>query len=124
MAWHYGDVVMVGLDPAKGHEQMKRRPAIVVSNDEFNRHCTLTLVVPVSHGRGDFELHVPISPTRTATGSVIDGFAQVEQIRALDLDARDAQLLGHLSADDMNTVTSMLLGCLISDDTMIVSAGY
>lgn len=34
---HYGDVLMVDLDPSKGHEQRKRRPVVVVSNDAFNR---------------------------------------------------------------------------------------
>ena len=59
---HYGDVLMVDLDPSKGHEQRKRRPVVVVSNDAFNRNCTLTVVAAISHGRGDFELHIPFSP--------------------------------------------------------------
>lgn len=58
---HYGDVLMVDLDPSKGHEQRKRRPVVVVSNDAFNRNCTLTVVAAISHGRGDFELHIPFS---------------------------------------------------------------
>lgn len=41
---HYGDVLMVDLDPSKGHEQRKRRPVVVVSNDAFNRNCTLAVV--------------------------------------------------------------------------------
>lgn len=124
MAWHYGDVVMVGLDPSVGHEQMKRRPAVIVSNDEFNRNCTTTLLVPISHGRGDFELHVPITPTQAHTGTIIDGYAQVEHIRALDLVARDAYVLGHLSEHDMDAITSMLLGCLVGPDTMILPTTY
>ena len=59
---HYGDVLMVDLDPSKGHEQRKRRPVVVVSNDAFNRNCTLTVVAAISHGRGDFELHIPLFP--------------------------------------------------------------
>lgn len=87
---HYGDVLMVDLDPSKGHEQRKRRPVVVVSNDAFNRNCTLTVVAAISHGRGDFELHIPFSPVPASDVSnggsgVADGFVQLEQIRALDL---------------------------------------
>lgn len=31
--YRYGDVVWVNLDPSAGHEQGKRRPVVVVSND-------------------------------------------------------------------------------------------
>ncbi|MEE1296425.1 MAG: type II toxin-antitoxin system PemK/MazF family toxin [Bifidobacterium sp.] len=124
MTWHYGDVVMVGLDPTLGHEQKKRRPGVVVSSDEFNRHCTTTIVVPVSHGRGDFELHVPLTPTRLDDGSVLDGHAQVEHVRAMDLTACDAQLLGRLGEGDLEHITDMLLGCLVGPDTLIVPSGY
>ena len=94
---HYGDVLMVDLDPSKGHEQRKRRPVVVVSNDAFNRNCTLTVVAAISHGRGDFELHIPFSP----------------------VPASDVKI-GSLRQKDMDTVTSMLLGCFIQPDMMVL----
>ncbi|AEK29483.1 PemK-like protein [Bifidobacterium animalis subsp. lactis CNCM I-2494] len=122
---HYGDVLMVDLDPSKGHEQRKRRPVVVVSNDAFNRNCTLTVVAAISHGRGDFELHIPFSPVPASDVSnggsgVADGFVQLEQIRALDLSARNAVKIGSLRQKDMDTVTSMLLGCFIQPDMMVL----
>ncbi len=122
---HYGDVLMVDLDPSKGHEQRKRRPVVVVSNDAFNRNCTLTVVAAISHGRGDFELHIPFSPVPASDVSnggsgVVDGFVQLEQIRALDLSARNAVKIGSLRQKDMDTVTSMLLGCFIQPDMMVL----
>ena len=33
-----GDYIAVTFDPQSGHEQKGRRPALVVSNDLFNRH--------------------------------------------------------------------------------------
>ena len=109
----------------KGHEQRKRRPVVVVSNDAFNRNCTLTVVAAISHGRGDFELHIPFSPVPASDVSnggsgVADGFVQLEQIRALDLSARNAVKIGSLRQKDMDTVTSMLLGCFIQPDMMVL----
>lgn len=123
--WRYGDVVMVDLNPAKGHEQIKRRPAVVVSNDEFNRNCSVTVVAAISHGRGDFELHIPFTPiiADDANGQV-DGYVQVEQLRALDLTARDAVRIGRLMDTDMDRITSLLLGCFIQPNMMVLPTAY
>lgn len=120
-AWRYGDVLLVDLDPAKGHEQKKRRPVIVVSNDDFNRNCSLTVVIAISHGRGDFELHLPITVTRREDGDGwIDGYAQVEQIRALDLEERNPVKIGRLKDDDMDQITGTLISCYIQPEMMVI----
>ena len=36
-----GDLIALTFDPQSGHEQRGRRPALVVSNDLFNRHGSL-----------------------------------------------------------------------------------
>jgi mRNA interferase MazF len=48
-----GDIVWVDLDPSRGSEADKRRPAVIVSNDGANRAAQTTnrgviTVVPVS----------------------------------------------------------------------------
>ncbi|MBT1162963.1 type II toxin-antitoxin system PemK/MazF family toxin [Bifidobacterium sp. SO1] len=119
--YRYGDVVLADLDPAKGHEQKKRRPVVVVSNDDFNHNCSLAVVVAISHGRGDFELHLPFDAVRRDDGTGwIDGFAQVEQIRALDLDERNPVKIGRLKDSDMDQITGMLIGCYIQPGTMVI----
>ena len=39
-----GDYVAATFDPQSGHEQKGRRPALVISNDLFNRHTGLAIV--------------------------------------------------------------------------------
>ena len=39
-----GDIVYQDFDPQSSHEQKGRRPALVVSNDLFNRVSSLTKV--------------------------------------------------------------------------------
>ena len=105
---------MADLDPAKGHEQIKRRPVLVVSNDDFNRSCNLTVCAAISHGRGDYELHLPFE------GGKIDGFVQIEQIRALDLNVRNPERIGRLNDDDLDKITGMLIACFIQPNMMVI----
>lgn len=120
--WKYGDVVLADLDPAKGHEQIKRRPVVVVSNDDFNRNCTLTVCAAISHGRGDYGLHLPFEPIATdlMPQGRVDGFVQIEQLRALDLTVRNAVKVGRLKDDDMDRITGMLIACFIQPDMMVI----
>ena len=56
-----GDFIAVSFDPQSGHEQKGRRPALVVSNDLFNRHTGLAIVCPPSHHDAP-ELPLPRCP--------------------------------------------------------------
>ncbi len=47
-----GDIVYLDFDPQSGHEQKGRRPALVVSNNLFNRVSSLTMVCPITHTDG------------------------------------------------------------------------
>ena len=49
-----GDYVAATFDPQSGHEQKGRRPALVISNDLFNRHTGLAIVCPVTNTRRDY----------------------------------------------------------------------
>ena len=44
-----GDLIALTFDPQSGHEQRGRRPALVVSNDLFNRHTGLCIVCPITN---------------------------------------------------------------------------
>ena len=48
MVFEQGDIVYLDFDPQAGHEQRGRRPALVVSNNTFNRFSSLTMVCPIT----------------------------------------------------------------------------
>ncbi|MFA7339126.1 MAG: type II toxin-antitoxin system PemK/MazF family toxin [Candidatus Obscuribacterales bacterium] len=56
-----GEVWLVNLDPAEGHEQAKIRPCVVLSNDQMNTKIGLSIVVPFS-GSGWFTKSGKLSP--------------------------------------------------------------
>ena len=48
-----GEIWVVGLDPAEGHEQKGRRPVLVISPDAFNQVTKVPVVLPITSG-GNF----------------------------------------------------------------------
>jgi mRNA interferase MazF len=78
-----GDFIAVTFDPQSGHEQKGRRPALVVSNDLFNRHTGLAIVCPITSTERGLPFHVAIPKDLGVTG-----FVMVEQVKSIDFRAR------------------------------------
>ena len=82
-----GEIWQVDLDPARGSEANKQRPAVVVSNDRANATATrlgrgVVTVVPVtSNTAKTYPFQVLLSAA--ATGLAVDSKAQAEQIRSV-----------------------------------------
>ncbi len=82
-----GDIHSVDLDPVRGSEANKRRPAVIVSNDGANATATrlgrgVITVVPVSSNVEriyQFQVLLPAS----ITGLERDSKAQAEQVRSI-----------------------------------------
>jgi mRNA interferase MazF len=102
-----GDYIAVTFDPQSGHEQKGRRPALVVSNDLFNKHTGLAIVCPITNTRRDFPFHVAVGDDATLTG-----FIMVEQVKSIDFRARKARRIARASPTVMEEVLSLLDACI------------
>lgn len=102
-----GDLVALSFDPQAGHEQRGRRPALVVSNDLFNRHTGLCITCPVTHGRRDYPFHVPLPE-----GCGVDGVVMVEQVKSVDFRARRVKRIGPAPTPVLDEVLALLDACL------------
>jgi mRNA interferase MazF len=75
-----GDIVWVNFDPAFGHEQSGRRPALVLSNVTYNARSSFAIVCPITSSGKFWPFNVALPPgTETITGSVV-----VDQIKTID----------------------------------------
>lgn len=83
-----GDIVYLDFDPQSGHEQKGRRPALVISNNLFNRVSSLTMVCPITHTDRGHPFHLRLDE-RTRT----DGVILCDQARMLDLNSRHASFV-------------------------------
>ncbi|MEQ1949416.1 MAG: type II toxin-antitoxin system PemK/MazF family toxin [Bryobacteraceae bacterium] len=87
-----GEIWLVGLDPAEGHEQKGRRPVLIVSPEAFNRVTKVPIVVPITTG-GSFARLAGFAVSLTGTGTQTTGVVRCDQPRALDLAARGGKKL-------------------------------
>ena len=101
---HKGDVWLVNFDPTCGREIQKKRPAVVVSRDEYNAFAWPVLVVPLtSQGLGEvtrvFEVLVP----RGAGGTEHDSKTKATHMRTVDR-SRLLERLGHVDDATMRAI--------------------
>ena len=91
-----GDIHSVDLDPSRGSEANKRRPAVIVSNDAANSTAGrlgrgVITVVPVTSNVErvyPFQVLLPAA----ATGLDRDSKAQAEQVRSIAVERVGDQL--------------------------------
>lgn len=100
-----GDIVYLNFDPQAGHEQKGRRPALVISNDLFNRVSSLTMVCPITHTDRGHPFHVRLD-NRTKT----DGVIMCDQARMLDLGSRKASFEEKAPVDLVAEVVDFING--------------
>jgi len=81
-----GDIIVIDFDPQMGFEQKGRRPALVISNNKYNKHCKMAMVCPITHTDKDHAFHIRLDNSTKTTGVIL-----CDQARTLDINARNAQ---------------------------------
>ncbi len=102
-----GDYVALSFDPQTGHEQAGRRPALVISQDLFNRHTGLCIVCPITNTRRDYPFHVPVPEGERVTGVVM-----VEQVKSIDFRSRELKRIGQ-APDSLLDATAAILDAIL-----------
>jgi mRNA interferase ChpB len=87
-----GEIWLVSLDPASGHEQKGRRPVLIVSPEAFNRVTKVPVVLPITSG-GSFARTAGFAVTLEGAGTKTTGIVRCDQPRVLDLAARSGRKL-------------------------------
>lgn len=93
-----GHVYAIDFDPARGREIKKKRPAVIVSNNQMNEKGKTVLAMPITSGKYAYYFRIPIEPPEG--GLPKKSVIATEQIRALDKN-RIGPLLGKLNLETM-----------------------
>lgn len=77
------EVYLVNLDPARGKEIKKTRPALIVSPDEMNRHIGTVIIAPLTTKGRNFPSRVNITFRKKKGQIVMDQLRSVDKRRLL-----------------------------------------
>ena len=102
-----GDIYLVALDPAEGHEQQGTRQVLVLSPDAFNTMTQAPIVAPITIG-GNFASTAGFAVSLAGAGTRTTGIVRCDQPRALDVKARSGKLLERVPSAVMDEVLARL----------------
>ena len=101
-----GEIIKLNLNPTKGHEQSGYRPVLVVNNASFSKASNMLLVCPITNTDRANPLHVQIKESKTI------GFILCDQIRVVDVQSRDFQMVEKIDEDTLWEVCDILKGAV------------
>ena len=104
-----GDLIVLTVDPQAGHEQMGRRPTLVVSVDAFNRGTRFAVCCPITNTDHDTPFHVAVPAE-----SGLTGFVMCEQMKSIDYRARKAKKVAEATSELLDEVLSVIDASLFS----------
>lgn len=96
------DVVWIDLNPTRGHEQAKVRPAVVISPKAYNRKVGLALICPVTSVAKGYPFEVPVKVKD------VKGVVLADQVRSLAWAERSVQYVGKMPDTAFSEVTERL----------------
>jgi mRNA interferase MazF len=106
-----GEIWWVDLDPVRGSEANKRRPAVIVSNDRANatavrlKRGVITVVPVTTNVSKIYPFQVPLSSE--TSGLTVESKAQAEQMRSVAAE-RLQRRIGRLSAEEITQLDEAL----------------
>ena len=99
-----GDIIRLDFDPQAGYEQKGRRPALVISNNSFNRYSGMYMICPITNNDKKHAFHISLDD-KTKTGGVI----LCDQARILDINARNYEFIERLPQDILERAKNLII---------------
>ena len=90
-----GDVYLVDFEPSVGAEIRKKRPAMIISCNEANKHLRTVMVIPFS-SKTEKVYPFEVLVSKEQSGLNIDSKLKIPQMRAVDK-ARMSKYIGTLN---------------------------
>ncbi|MEK7639352.1 MAG: endoribonuclease MazF [Patescibacteria group bacterium] len=82
-----GDLVWVDLNPTKGREQAKVRPAMVISPKTYNQKTGLAIMCPITSVSKRYPFEVMVNDKK------VSGVVLSDHVRSLDWKARNVKYI-------------------------------
>ncbi len=103
-----GTIVFIDFEPSRGSEITKRRPAVVISRDEYSYSSNLIIVCPITSTNKNRPYFVEIKHEKLASGSRVN----TKQVYTLDYSkqgGRKIDILGKVSQREFINIAQHFL---------------
>lgn len=98
-----GDIIKLDFDPTLGREQAGFRPALIITQKQFNQATRLALACPITSQIKGFPLEVVLPD-----GLITSGVILVFQVKTIDWHERKVKYIESLPPEMMAEVTAKL----------------
>jgi mRNA interferase MazF len=102
-----GNIILVDFDPQLGHEQKGRCPALVISNELFNKYSEMAIVCPITNTDKNHPLHVKLNEKTKTTGVIL-----CDQIKTMDIKVRNFKFLEDIPDDILENVLDIVFSIM------------
>ena len=102
-----GDIVWIDFMPQAGHEQARRRPAVVISPSAYNEKVGLALFCPITSKIKGYPFEVSLPDAGSVRGVIL-----ADQIKSLDWRARRSGFADHATRQVVDEVVGKIRAIL------------
>jgi len=97
-----GDIAWLDFDPQAGREQGRRRPALVLTDQAYNRASGLFIVCPLTSKRKPYPFALPVTVDK------VEGAVLVDHLKSMDWQARNATFHSRADAELLKKVRAYI----------------
>ena len=98
-----GDIILLSFDPTIGREQRGYRPAVVVSNDEYNAESDFRVICPISTTSRKYFLYIDLDKRTKTQGKILG-----DQVRTVDIMARNHKYIEELPPEILDDLLEIV----------------
>ena len=102
-----GNIILVDFDPQLGHEQRGRRPALIISNEVFNKYSEMSIVCPITNTDKNHPLHIKLDKRTKTTGVIL-----CDQIKTIDIKVHNFKYLEDIPVDLLENVLDIVFSLM------------
>ena len=106
-----GSIITVDFDPQLGHEQKGRRPALVISNNLFNKYSAIAIVCPITSTDKNHPLHVKLNEKTKTKGVIL-----CDQVKTMDIKVRNFKYIETIPEDILEDVVDIVFSVISYND--------
>jgi mRNA interferase MazF len=102
-----GSIILIDFNPQAGHEQKGRRPALVISNDLYNKYSEMAIVCPITNTDKSHPFHVRLDDKTKTSGVIL-----CDQVKTMGIKIRIFKHLENIPEDILENVLDIVFSLI------------